>query len=35
LFERMYRAVEAFFAAAGGDANFGARLVGVLTDAGL
>ena len=35
LFERMYRAVEAFFAAAGGDANFGARLVRVLRDAGL
>jgi hypothetical protein len=35
LFERTIRAIEAAFAAAGGDANFGARLVRTLTDAGL
>ena len=35
LLERIYRAVEAVLAAAGGDANFGARLIGGLKDAGL
>jgi SAM-dependent methyltransferase len=35
LYERTIRAIEAAFAAAGGDANFGARLVRTLTDAGL
>jgi SAM-dependent methyltransferase len=35
LYERTVRAIEAVFAAAGGDANFGARLVRTLTDAGL
>jgi SAM-dependent methyltransferase len=35
LYERTVRAIEAVFAAAGGDANFGARLVSTLTDAGL
>ena len=35
LYERTVRAIEAAFAAAGGDANFGARLVRTLTDAGL
>ena len=35
LYERTIRAVEAAFAVAGGDANFGARLVRTLTDAGL
>ena len=35
LYERTVRAIEAAFAAAGGDASFGARLVRTLTDAGL
>jgi hypothetical protein len=35
LYERTIRALEAILAAAGGDANFGARLVRTLTDAGL
>jgi SAM-dependent methyltransferase len=35
LYERTIRAIEAAFAAAGGDANFGARLVRTLTDARL
>jgi SAM-dependent methyltransferase len=35
LYERIVRALEAILAAAGGDANFGARLVRTLTDAGL
>lgn len=35
VYERTVRAIEAAFAAAGGDANFGARLVRTLTDAGL
>jgi SAM-dependent methyltransferase len=35
LYERTIRAIEAVFAAVGGDANFGARLVRTLTDAGL
>ena len=35
LYERTIRALEAAFAVAGGDANFGARLVRTLTDAGL
>jgi SAM-dependent methyltransferase len=35
LFERTVRALEAILTAAGGDANFGARLVRTLTDAGL
>ena len=35
MYERTGRALEAVLAAAGGDANFGARLVRTLTDAGL
>ena len=35
LYERAIRAAAAVLAAAGGDANFGARLVGMFTDAGL
>jgi SAM-dependent methyltransferase len=35
LYERTIRAIEAILTAAGGDANFGARLVRTLTDAGL
>ena len=34
LYERTIRAIEAAFAVVGGDANFGARLVRTLTDAG-